>query len=97
MMKMLIGLVLVLVLLSGCIFLAVPIADIKDDSYVGKEVIISGNVEGTIKIGDLSGYTLKDETGSIGVYSVNLPEEGTNKRVKGTVRKVPLLGYYLEE
>jgi len=89
------GLVL-LVLFSGCISV-IAIKDVKNDSYVGKEVTVQGTVEGTIKIADLSGYTIKDTNDSIAVYSLNLPKEGDKKTVTGTLRKVPFIGYYIEE
>jgi uncharacterized protein YceK len=89
------GLIL-LVLFSGCISV-MSIKDVKSDNYVGKEVTVEGIVQGTIKIGDLSGFTIKDLNDSIAVYSLNLPKDGETKTVKGTLRKVPFIGYYIEE
>ncbi len=85
-----------IVLISGCVTTK-AIKDIKSDEYVGKQVSVYGTVEGTIKIGSLSGYTIKDKTDSIAIYSANLPEEGKSVRVKGTLKEIPLLGYYIEE
>jgi RNase P/RNase MRP subunit p29 len=86
--------ILVLSLLVGC---TQKISDIKNEEYVGKEVSIRGTVQGTIKLGKLSGYTLVDGDGNkIGVSSESLPAEGSTITVKGTLIKGPLLGYYIK-
>lgn len=72
------------------------ISDIKNSDYIGKTVKVRGVVENTIKIGSLSGYTLKDETESISVSSQNLPKEGDKITVKGTLIKDTLLGFYIK-
>ena len=56
-------LMLSLILLAGC----QSIAEIKSEEYVGEEVTVRGVVEDSIKIGDLSGYTLASEGESIRV------------------------------
>jgi hypothetical protein len=70
------------------------IEDVKNDGLIGKKVAVRGIVGETIKIGSFSGYTLQDDTGSIGVVSKDLPDEGTRKTVRGTLRK--LFVYYIE-
>jgi uncharacterized membrane protein YdfJ with MMPL/SSD domain len=87
--------IVALVVFSGCIF-ATSIKDVKLDSYVGKEVTVAGTASGTVKIGDLSGYTVNDGTDSIAVSSLNLPKDGDTVRVTGTLRKIPIFGYYIE-
>jgi hypothetical protein len=88
------GLLISLLLISGC---AKEINEVKQDKYVDTQVSVKGTVQGTIKLGSLSGYTLKDETGEIFVASNSLPIEGDTKSVRGIVQKVPLIGtYYIE-
>ena len=91
---LLITLLFAMILLSGC--MTTKISDVKSADYVGKTVTVSGTVQNTIKIGDLSGFTIKDETGTIGVSSESLPAEGTKITVTGTLMKDALLGYYIE-
>ena len=94
MIKKLLVLFTVLVLLSGC---SQSIEEVKQDKYVGETVSVSGTVEGSIKIGDLSAYTLTDSNGdSIGVASDALPAEGDQVTAKGTLMKTPIIGYYID-
>ncbi|MGE0793204.1 MAG: hypothetical protein AB7V77_03440 [Candidatus Woesearchaeota archaeon] len=92
--KLILGLFLIVTLfLVGCG--VDKISDIKSSDYVGKKVTVSGVVENTIKLGDLSGYTISDGDESIFVSSDALPKEGTNERVSGILMK-NLLGYYIQ-
>lgn len=86
-------LVLALLMLTAC---TQSIDSIKTEDMIGEDVTVFGNVENTIKIGDLSGYTLTDETGSIAVQSEALPAEGDSVRVSGVLRRTLLFGYYVE-
>ncbi len=93
-------LVLVIVLI-GLIFVATAcmaksIADVKNPDLVGKKVSVRGEVTATIKLGSISGYTLKDETGTISVSSESLPKEGDTMTVSGTLVKDIILGYYIK-
>jgi len=88
-----ISLVLVLTLLAGCV--PKPISEIKNEQYVGKTVTVRGVVGISIKIGDLSGYTVSDGTDDIGVKSGTLPEEGTEVTVTGRLMKDTIFGYYI--
>jgi hypothetical protein len=87
----LIGLLLVA---TGCI--ARNIADIKNPDFVGKKVTVRGEVGVTIKLGSLSGYTLKDATDTISVSSQNLPKEGETVTVTGVLIKDTIFGYYIK-
>jgi len=71
------------------------IADVKIQDNVGKKVTVSGTVEGSLKLGEISGYTLKDDSGSIFISSNNLPDDGTKKTIRGLLEK-NLIGYYVE-
>lgn len=71
------------------------IAEIKSSEYVDKNVYIKGTVENTIKLGELSGFTLSDGEDSIFVSSNELPSEGSKKVIKGVLKK-NILGYYVE-
>lgn len=88
------SLVLVTLLLSGCI--ATSIKNVKNPDRVGDTVIVSGTVQNTMKIGELSGFTLEDKTDTISVSSESLPKEGTRTTVKGTLMKDALFGYYIK-
>jgi hypothetical protein len=89
-------LAIVVLLFSGCVSVT-QIKDLKTEANLGKEVKVSGIVQGTIKLGDLSGYTIKDDSGSIGISSLDLPNEGSTITVTGILRKNLLFGYYIEE
>ncbi|MBU1112124.1 MAG: hypothetical protein ABIG93_02270 [archaeon] len=72
------------------------IEDIKNEDHVGKTVAVRGTVENTIKIGQLSGYTLSDNSGeTIGVSTEDLPQEGDIVTAKGVLMKDTLFGYYI--
>jgi len=91
--KLLIALAFCALLLCGC---ASKISEVKNEKYIGKTVTLTGTVENTIKIGSLSGYTLKDETGTIGVSSETLPKEGDKITVSGVLIKDTIFGYYVK-
>ncbi len=85
-------------LLFGC--LGESYTDIKDlnenpDNYVGEDVVLKGNVTKSVRIGKLSGFTLKSEEGSFPVSSELLPANGKEVVVKGMVMKDALFGYYV--
>jgi hypothetical protein len=73
------------------------IADVKTEENFGKTVTVQGTVESSFKIGSLSGYTVKDDTDTIGVSAQALPQEGAKVRVTGVLMKDTLLGYYIKE
>jgi len=89
----LIALAFCTLLLCGC---ASKISEVKNEKYIGKTVILTGTVENTIKIGSLSGYSLKDDTGTIGVSSETLPTEGDKITVSGVLIKDTIFGYYIK-
>jgi hypothetical protein len=91
---LIISLLAIIIFISGC--MATTIKDVKTQDYVGKKVTVSGTVQNTIKIGTLSGYTIKDATDTIGVSSESLPKEGNEIRVTGILMKDTLLGYYIK-
>jgi len=82
-----------LLFLAGC---SKSIVDVKQEENIDKKVTVKGTIENTIKLGELSGYTLVDDTGSIAVAAKDLPEEGITKTVKGVLKKSLFLGYYIE-
>jgi aspartyl/asparaginyl-tRNA synthetase len=88
------GLISSLLLISGC--MSTMIEDVKSKDNIGKKVTVFGTVQNTIKLGELSGYTLEDETATIAVSSESLPKEGTEIRVTGILVKDTLLGYYIQ-
>ena len=82
-----------LLLLAGC---ASKVADVKSEDNIGRTVTVKGVVEGSVKIGALSGYRLVDSAGdSILVSSERLPADGDVVRVKGVLMRDSLLGYYV--
>lgn len=91
---LIIALLFALIFFSGCV--AKSIKDVKNLDSVGKRVIVSGTVENTLKIGEISGYTIQDETDAIYVSSEVLPAEGNKVRVTGILMKDTILGYYIK-
>ena len=91
---LIIGLLFVLIFISGCI--STNIKDVKNSDHVGKRITVYGTVQNTIKIGSLSGYTIKDNTDTISVSSETLPKEGSQVSVTGVLIKDTLLGYYIK-
>lgn len=87
--------IIALLVLSGCA--AQSIIDIKNEEHIGKTVRVQGTVEGSIKIGQLSAYTLIDSNGDrIGVSTQTLPEKGEIVTAKGTLLKDTIFGYYIK-
>jgi cytochrome c-type biogenesis protein CcmE len=95
-----IGIAVVIIIFAVIAFFvfanASKIADIKNEAHVGKSVTVRGIVESTIKLGSLSGYTLKDDTDTIAVSSEQLPKEGDTITVTGTLMHDTLFGYYIK-
>lgn len=84
-----------LFMFTGC---SQSIAEVKSESNVGKEVTTSGVVTESIKLGDISGYAIKDDNGdSIYVSSTTIPAEGDEVTVSGILRETLIIGYYIEE
>lgn len=88
--------VVALLILSGC---AKSIEEVKNDEYIGKEVIVRGMAKAPTQVGPIKGYILVDKNENvIMVDADDLPEEDEIVRVKATVRELPLkAGYYLED
>ena len=93
----LMGIILASLLVLGAGCGTVKISDLlnEPDKYMGKEVMVQGTVQGTVKIGSLSGFTLVDGNDKISVSSRELPEEGKKVTVKGTLMKEIFIGYYI--
>jgi len=97
-MKPVLFLSLVLVLLvAGC---AMSVSELNADKekYVGEKITVAGVVKNTVKIGSLSGYTLRDPKTdeTVAVSAQKLPSEGKDVTVSGTWSKDTLFGYYLK-
>lgn len=91
---LLLCLLLTTLLIYGC--KVTTIKDVKNPDFVGKKVTISGTVQNTIKLGGISGYTIKDDTDTISISSENLPTEGTKTKVTGVLLKDTIFGYYIK-
>lgn len=89
-------LIMLSLFISGCGILTVSELNENKEKYLGEEISVMGIVTNTMKIGSLSGYTLKDEKteDTIAVRSNNLPEEGKKITIKGTLMK-DLVFYYI--
>ncbi len=72
------------------------ISEIKTEDNIGKTVKVRGEVKTVIKIGELSGYTIEDESGSVAVSSKELPKEGQTVTVRGTLIRDTIFGYYVK-
>jgi uncharacterized protein YcfL len=93
--KILLLILLVAVFLVGC---TSSIQDIKEnpDKYVGETISVKGISSASVKLGQLSGFTLTEKSGSkISVSSENLPKDGSDVKVKGVVMKDSLFGVYI--
>ena len=94
--RILFALIVMCLLITGCA--STKIKDIKDnpDDFIGKTVTVTGKATNTMKIGDLSGFTLVADDGTkIPVSSKTLPEDGSKVTVKGVVMKELLIGVYI--
>jgi len=96
----LVYLLAVSMLLFGCIDAlqqTTPLKELNDNpgDYIGKEVTIKGTVQDTLKLGQLSGYTLTDGNVTIKVSSQSLPAEGKEMTVTGVWMRDTIFGYYL--
>jgi hypothetical protein len=83
----------------ACIPLAVSDVTKAPDNYLDQKITVSGTVQNTVKLGDLSGYTLQDPAQSDAVIKVSakrLPAEGDKITVKGLWTHDSLFGYYLK-
>ncbi|MFP4403382.1 MAG: hypothetical protein ACLFPJ_03465 [Candidatus Woesearchaeota archaeon] len=83
------------VLLAGCA--TQNIEDIKSEEYIGERVSVRGIVEGSVDIGDFSGYLIVDDDEKIGVVSDDIPDEGEEVLVRGTLMRDTIFGYYIRE
>ncbi|MFC1755208.1 hypothetical protein ACFL96_17760 [Thermoproteota archaeon] len=88
----LIVIVLLLLTVAGC---GAKISDIKENTedYLGKEITLKGEAINAIKLGPLSGFTLKQGDLTIPIASDTIPKEGEMVTVKGTVVKSLLRPY----
>ena len=88
-------LVIALLLVSGCAYTSVKQINSDPDSYMGKKVVVSGKVVAPMKLGSLSGFTLKQDKSSIMVSSEEVPPAGEEVVVKGTVVKGLFSTHYI--
>jgi hypothetical protein len=89
---------LALALLLGCLgprVMSVSELGNSTADYLGEKVYVKGTVKDTIKFGKLSGFKLVEGNDSILVSSDELPKEGSEVTVQGTVMKETLFGYYV--
>ncbi|MFO7711113.1 MAG: hypothetical protein R6V53_05100 [Candidatus Woesearchaeota archaeon] len=83
-----------LLTILGCTYQTID--EIKEKDNIGEEVAVRGEVLNSVKIGDLSGYVLKDKNNdTIGVASDDLPEEGETVVARGTLERNIIFGYYI--
>ncbi len=87
----------ILVVLFGCIQETTPLKELNDNpgDYLGKEVTVKGTVKESLKLGQLSGYTITDGNVTVKVSSRSLPAEGKEVTVSGTWTRDTIFGYYL--
>ena len=84
---LLVSVLLFLILLYGCASVTVGDINSDPDKYMGKKVVVTGKVVAPIQLGQLSGFTLKDDSGSIMVSSDMVPMADAEVAVKGTLVK----------
>ena len=85
----------VMLVLAGCGSVTVGDLVSDPDSYVGKKVVVSGKVVAPLKIGSISGFTLKDGKDSILVSSDDVPSADAQVQVKGTFVKGLMMPHYI--
>jgi hypothetical protein len=88
--------ILVLLALGGCGYLATNIGDIaaKPTEFLGKDVTVVGEVTSSAKLPFLpAGYTIQDATGQMPVVtSGQLPAEHTKLRIRARVEASATVG-----
>ena len=84
-------------LLFGCVEEITPLKELNDNpgDYLGNEITVKGTVKDSLKLGQLSGYTITDGNVSVKVSSQSLPAEGKEVTVTGTWTRDTIFGYYL--
>lgn len=88
-------LIIALLLVSGCGRVSVADLNAEPEKYVGKKVVASGTVVAPMKLGVISGFTLKDGDASIIVSSDDVPDAKTEVTVKGTLVKGMMMPHYI--
>jgi hypothetical protein len=71
------------------------IADVEKTENIGKTFTVQGVVQTTLQTGRVSGYKIKDSTGTIDVSTKNIPEKNTTVTVTGTLDQSTFFGYYI--
>lgn len=91
------GIIFLSLMIIGAGCASTQIKDIQEnpEKYMGREVMVSGKVSNTFKIGEISGFTLVDDKYKMLVSSKELPAENKTVTVKGVVMKEILVGYYI--
>ena len=90
--------VLILVLLLsvvGCS--SVTVSEINSDpsKYLGKKVVVSGDVSVPMDMGIMSGFMLKEGKSTVMVRSDDVPAKGERVTVKGTLVEGMFSGHYI--
>lgn len=73
------------------------IKDVLNETFLGKTVTVKGSVVNNVNTSAISGFRLKDDTGSIPVSSRNLPKVNSSVTVTGIVQKSSYFGIYIVE
>jgi len=89
-------LVVIMLFTLGC---AMP-ASVKDintdtDKYLGKKVVVSGEVKAPLDVGPVNGFMLHHDGSTLMVSSEEVPEKGSDVVVQGTVVKGLFSGHYI--
>ncbi|MFP4424584.1 MAG: hypothetical protein ACLFP2_05150 [Candidatus Woesearchaeota archaeon] len=83
-----------LLTILGCTYQTID--EIKDKDNIGENVAVRGEVLHSVKIGDMSGYVIKDKNNdTIEVTSDDLPDEGETIVARGTLERNMIFGYYI--
>lgn len=86
---------LALLLLAGCAHTSVEDINSDTERYLGKKVVVSGEVLAPMEVGSISGFTLRQDGSSIMVSCDDVPESGSEVTVRGVVVKGLFSGHYL--
>lgn len=82
-------------MLAGCMQVSVSEINSDPDKYLGKKVVVSGEVSVPMDMGIMSGFLLKEGDSSLMVRSDEVPSRGDTVTVRGTLVEGMFTGHYI--
>jgi len=87
--------VVMLLILAGCGQVSVKDLAENTDKYMGKKVIVLGDVSAPLNLGKMKGFSVRDGEKSFLVSSDIVPDHGDRVAVRGIVVRGMLTGPYI--